>query len=143
MLWAVKNTHRTLDAGESINDPCTCLFINSNSASGASPLAKAAENTIFDITDDLAFAMVTHRRLHRRIANGLGLGNERLECHSAQLECSHGGLPFRAADAGVNSEHNHVHIGHITALKRHGHTGDVLRGWRADTHALQEFSSIN
>ena len=51
-------------------------------------------------------------------------------------------LPFRAADAGVDRQHYHVHVGDVATLERDGHAGEVLRSGGAHAHALEVLRAI-
>ena len=51
-------------------------------------------------------------------------------------------LPFRAADAGVNRQHYHVHVSDVATLERDGHAGEVLRSGGAHAHTLEVLRAI-
>ena len=89
-------------------------------------MADSAQNALVHLDIDASTQANRLRFDHCGIHYGLGLLEQRAKGHTAQFKASHNPLPFRAADAGVDGQDDHVDIGKVAALEGLNHTCEVL-----------------
>ena len=100
-----------LHASERVDGPATYRLIDHDGAGGAGLLAQAAQNAIIDLVVDMALQAGGRLLGLNGVKRRLRLFEERAERHPAQFEATHEFLPFRAADARINGQHDHVDVG--------------------------------
>lgn len=104
------HTRPALDAHERINGPSANFLVDRDGVARAGLRADTAQDALLHLVVDVPLEPARRRFGFDGVQRGLRLLEKRAEGHAPQFEASHECLPFRAADAGVDGQNDHVHV---------------------------------
>ena len=138
------HTDAAINAGEGVVNPPAGLFVHLDALRGALERAAAAENTALDVVYELAAGLVEGLPHFVGIAPGGFLDHQ--VAHDVGRHFEHGRMPpqsaLGAADARVDGQRHHRHIGQVQARQHDQQGREVGEGGGADAHAVEIFFTL-